>query len=305
MSDREFEFVQVAVNGVELRVLQAGSGAVVVLCHGFPELAFSWRHQVGPLVEAGYRVLAPDMRGYGGSSCPHEVEAYDVLTVGDDLVGLLDAFGAGDAVFVGHDWGASVVWQLALTHPDRVRALVALSVPFVPRAPARPAEILRRRLGDDFYLVWFQQVGPADEALASDVRRTLTTTQELSPTWARQRGERPPRPSWLTEQELAVYVDAFTASGFTGGLNYYRNIDRNWLITEPYAGRVIDQPAMFVAGSDDVVGMFMPTSPMQEWVTDLRVNQVIDGAGHWLQQERPSEVNRLLLDFLSALPTAD
>ena len=165
-----------AVNGIELSVLEQGEGETIVLCHGFPELAFSWRRQIPILAAAGYRVLAPDMRGYGDSSAPAAVSAYDVLTLCDDLCGLLDSVGERSAIFVGHDWGANVVWQLAAIHPERVRAVAGLSVPFVPRAPAPPISILRSQLGEDFYIVWFQEPGVADEVFARDVRRTLTAT---------------------------------------------------------------------------------------------------------------------------------
>jgi pimeloyl-ACP methyl ester carboxylesterase len=294
--------LRLAVNGIELQVLDEGAGPPVVLCHGFPELAYSWRHQVPALVAAGYRVLAPDMRGYGASSRPDAVDDYDVLTLADDLVGLLDAVGEQQAVFVGHDWGAAVVWQLALAHPRRVRALGALSVPFAPRAPAPPLQILRRRLGEDFYMAWFQDPGPADAALARDVRRTLTTTEEWTAAWAASgTDERPPLPTWLSERELAVYVEAFERTGFTGGLNYYRNIDRNWTITAPLDGRQVEQPAFFLTGSDDPVRRFMPTQPMAARVADLRAHVVLEGAGHWIQQERPAEVNARLLRFLAEL----
>src|ERR1700730_12312682 len=175
---------RLAANGIELHLLDEGEGPLVVLCHGFPELAFSWRRQVPALVGAGFRVVAPDLRGYGHSSSPPEVDAYDVVSLCDDLCGLLDALGEEDALFVGHDWGASLVWQLAVLHPARVRAVAGLSVPFVPRAPAAPIPIMRRHLGEDFYIVWFQQPGVADEALARDVRRTLTTSRQWTAAWA-------------------------------------------------------------------------------------------------------------------------
>ena len=296
--------VAIATNEILLSVVSVGRGPLVVLAHGFPELAWSWRHQIPALVAAGYRVLAPDMRGYGRSARPEAVGAYDVLTVGADLIGLLDAVGEEQAVFVGHDWGASVVWQLPRTHPERVRAVAGLSVPFAPRPPAPPLAIMRRRLGEDFYMAWFQQPGPADAALARDVRRTLTTPEELSPAWAQRTDDRPPRPAWLSEQELAVYVEAFERSGFTGGLNYYRNIDRNWELTEALGDARIEVPALFLTGSEDVVRRFMPASGMDGWVTDLRANVVIEGAGHWVQQERPQEVNAALLAFLDGLGEA-
>jgi pimeloyl-ACP methyl ester carboxylesterase len=292
---------RIATNGVELQVLDEGEGPLIVLCHGFPELAYSWRHQLPALAGAGYRVVAPDMRGFGRSSAPPEVEAYDIVTLCADMCGLLDALGEQRAIFVGHDWGANVVWQLAVLHPQRVRALAGLSVPFVPRAPAAPIPIMRRHLGEDFYIVWFQQPGVADEALSRDVRRTLTTHRQWTAQWAEQDGSPPSRPPWLSEQELAVYVEAFERTGFTGGLNWYRNIDRNWELTAAVGERRVEQPALFLTGERDPVRRFMPVEAMRGWVTDLRAEVVIPAAGHWVQQQEPEAVNAALLDFLSDL----
>lgn len=292
---------RVPTNGIELQVVEHGEGPAVVLCHGFPELGYSWRHQVPALAEAGYRVLVPDMRGYGGSSRPARIEDYDVLTLCGDLVGLLDESGLDDAVFVGHDWGASVVWQLALAHPDRVRAVAGLSVPPTRRSPVPPVQILRKRLGDDFYMCWFQEPGEADAVLAADVRRAVTT-DALS----RQEADAEPvavtagRPWWGAE-DLEHYVAAFEETGFTGGLNYYRNLDRNWELTEHLEGQRITQPAMYLAGSEDPVAMFTPTTWLEKLCTDLRRIDVLPGAGHWIQQERPDEVTAALLDFLHGL----
>lgn len=291
----------IAANGIELNVLDEGNGPLIVLCHGFPELAFSWRHQVPELTAAGYRVLAPDMRGFGRSSAPHDVEAYDVVSLCGDLCGLLDALEEEAAIFIGHDWGASLAWQLAVMHPERVRAVAGLSVPFVPRAPAPPIPIMRRHLGEDFYIVWFQQPGVADTALARDVRRTLTTHRQWTARWADEDGPPPERPPWLSERELDVYVEAFERTGFTGGLNWYRNIDRNWELTEAFAERRVEQPALFLTGERDPVRRFMPAEAMRGWVTDLRRAVVVPGAGHWVQQEEPEAVNAALLEFLGGL----
>ncbi len=291
----------IAVNGIELNVVDEGDGPLVVLCHGFPELAFSWRHQIPALVRAGYRVLAPDMRGFGASSAPPQIEAYDVATLCGDICGLLDAVGEQSAILVGHDWGANVTWQLAVLHPERVRAVAGLSVPFVARAPAAPIPIMRRHLGEDFYIVWFQQPGVADAALASDVRRTLTTSRQWTAEWASEDGARREPPPWMSEQELDVYVQAFERTGFTGGLNWYRNIDRNWELTEQVADRRIDQPALFLTGELDPVRRFMPAEAMHGWVTDLRAEIVVPGAGHWVQQQAPEAVNAALLEFLSTI----
>jgi pimeloyl-ACP methyl ester carboxylesterase len=292
---------RIECNGIELSVLDGGEGPAVVLCHGFPELAYSWRHQIPALIDAGYRVLAPDMRGYGATSAPPQIEAYNMLELCADMSGLLDQLDESSAVFVGHDWGAAVVWHLAALHPERVRAVVGMSVPFVPRAPAPPIPIMREHLGEDFYMVWFQQPGVADEALSRDVRRTLTTSRVWTSQWAEEDSAEPQRPEWLTEEELDVYIDAFTRTGFTGGLNWYRNIDRNWELMAPYAERKVEQPAMFLTGELDPVRTFMPAEAMQGLVTDLRVNAVLPGVGHWVQQQAPAQVNETLLRFLAAL----
>jgi pimeloyl-ACP methyl ester carboxylesterase len=292
---------RLAVNGIELNVIEEGEGPLVVLCHGFPELAYSWRHQIPALAQAGYRVLAPDMRGFGKSSVPSEVEAYDVISLCGDLCGLLDTVGEEQAIFVGHDWGASLVWQLAWMQPERVQAVAGLSVPFIPRAPAPPIPIMRTHLGEDFYIVWFQEPGVADEALSRDVCRTLTTSRQWTAQWAEEEGSRTHRAEWLSEQDLGFYVESFERTGFTGGLNWYRNIDRNWELTEPYESRKIEQPAMFLTGELDPVRRFMPVEAMDGWVTDLRARIVVPDAGHWVQQQAPETVNEALLDFLGGL----
>jgi epoxide hydrolase A/B len=292
---------RLAVNGIKLHVLDEGRGPLVVLCHGFPELAFSWRRQVPALTTAGFRVVAPDLRGYGDSSAPAEVGAYDVVSLCGDLCGMLDALGEPSAVFIGHDWGANLAWQLSVLHPKRVRAVAGLSVPFVPRAPAPPLPIMRSHLGEDFYIVWFQQPGVADVALARDVRRTLTTSRQWTARWAEEDGPPSRRPAWLSEQELAVYVEAFERTGFTGGLNWYRNIDRNWELTAEVAEQRVEQPALFLTGERDPVRSFMPAEAMRGWVTDLRAEVVVPRAGHWVQQEEPEAVNAALLRFLRAV----
>jgi pimeloyl-ACP methyl ester carboxylesterase len=295
--DATVEHRQLRVNGIELHVAELGSGPPVVLCHGFPELWYSWRYQLPALAAAGYRALAPDLRGYGRSSIPADLEAYDLPSVCEDMLGLLDDLGEERAVFIGHDWGASVVWQLALAHPTRVSAVVGMSVPFMPRPPDPPVGLLRDALGEDFYIVWFQTPGVADSALERDARRTLTTREQWTAQWSRER-EEPTRPPWLTEEDLRVYVESFERTGFIGGLNYYRNIDRTWWLTAHLAEHRIEQPALFLTGSRDPVRRFMPAEIMNGWVTDLRASVVIEGAGHWVQQERSSEVNAALLRFL-------
>lgn len=291
----------VAANGIELSVLDEGEGPAVVLCHGFPELALSWRNQIPALVAAGYRVLAPDMRGFGRSSQPAAVDAYDIDTLGRDIVGLLDAVGEQRAAIVGHDWGATVAWHVALAHPDRTRAVVGMSIPPVRRADAPPISLMRQRFGEDFYMVWFQQAGPPEEALAANVARALTAEEEWDAAWA-AREEPVRRPPWLSEQELDRWVAELRRTGFAGGLNYYRNIDRNWRLTERLEGTRIEAPALFLTGSQDMVRRFMPARNLERLLGDLRGSVVLEGAGHWVQQQRPAEVNEALLEFLAGLP---
>jgi pimeloyl-ACP methyl ester carboxylesterase len=295
----------VATNGIKLNVVDEGDGPLVVLCHGFPELAFSWRWQVPALVAAGYRVLAPDMRGYGLSSVPVALEDYDIVALCEDMCGLLDAFGERSAVFVGHDWGAIVVWQLAVLHPERVAAVAGLSVPFLPRTPDPPIQTFRKLQGEDFYIVWFQQPGVADAAMAHDVRATLLLTltrfKPRTSEWAEDEDAAPRLPSWMSEGEFAVYVEAFERTGFTGGLNWYRNFDRNWELTKSVADRRVEQPAMFLTGELDPVRQFTSAEGMTGWVSDLRSSIVVPSAGHWVQQQEPEAVNAALLGFLSGL----
>ena len=284
----------VETNGVQLRVIEAGErGApVIVLAHGFPELAYSWRHQIPVLAEAGYHVLAPDQRGYGGSSRPEAVEDYDIHALTGDLVALLDDVGAERAVFIGHDWGAMVVWQAALLHRQRVRAVAGLSVPPIPRARSRPTERWREKFGDDFYMLRFQQPGVADAEMAADVTATM------SGMFAGLLGGPSSLPDWISPAEFERYVTEFSRTGFTGALNWYRNYDRNWESTPQLADARITVPALFVGGTADPIAPTMNPARAREVVAGPYIAQFIEGAGHWVQQERPDEVNRLLLEFL-------
>jgi pimeloyl-ACP methyl ester carboxylesterase len=290
----------VRVNGINLELAEYGpvDGPLVVLLHGFPELGYSWRHQIEPLASAGYRLLVPDLRGFGGSDAPAEIEAYAIDVLAGDVLGLLDHARAEHGTLIGHDWGADVAWKTAWLHPERIRAVAGLSVPFAPRAPAPPLELMRANLGDDFYIVWFQEPGVAEVVLERDVRRTIATSRVWNAAWAEE-DEDPAVPPFLTEGELAVYVDTYTRTGFRGGLNYYRNIDRNWERTAAIADRRITQPALFLTGERDPVRHFMPAAIMDGWVTDLRVDEVVPGAGHWLQQQAPADINAYLLRWLA------
>ena len=311
----------IETNGVRLRTVEAGEpGApVVVLAHGFPELAYSWRHQIPVLAAAGYHVLAPDQRGYGGSSRPDDVAAYNVADLSADVIGLLDNVGAERAVLIGHDWGAPVVWGSAQLHPDRVTAVVGLSVPPVPRAQIPPTQAFRMLFGDNFfYMLYFQEPGVADAELAADPAKTLRrmigglrasgdpadAVRMIAPGsegFIERLPEPDGLPSWISADELDHYVAEFTRTGFTGGLNWYRNMDRNWeLLADPPAA-TISVPALFVAGTDDPVGAFMRRDRTAELVTGPYSEVMIEGAGHWLQQECPDQVNKVVLDFLSGL----
>lgn len=298
MADSPFTERQVALGDVSLHVVEAGAGRPVVLCHGFPELAHSWRCQLPALMDAGYHALAPDMRGFGQSSIPPAVEDYAVDRVSGDLIGLLDELGEERALFVGHDWGAVVVWHLARAHPERVAALACMSVPFIPPAPMPPLAALRQALGENFYIVWFQRPGVADAALAADVRRTLMTRRLWSPAWARA-DEEVERPAWWSEDDERFYVKSFTRTGFTGGLNYYRNLDRNWELARALGERRVEQPALFLAGERDQVLQWAPPQTMDGWVSDLRDTVILSGAAHWVQQERPQDVNDALVRFIA------
>jgi pimeloyl-ACP methyl ester carboxylesterase len=290
----------VEVNGIRLSVVEHGpaDGPVVVLLHGFPELGYSWRHQVAPLAAAGYRLLVPDLRGFGESDAPAAVEEYAIDVLARDVIGLLDHAGVPQGTVIGHDWGADLAWKTAWLYPDRVRAVAGLSVPFVPRAPAPPLGLMRKHFGRDFFMVWFQEPGVAEAALERDVRRTLTTPRVWDAAWAADRDEQPRTPPFLTEADVQVYIDAYTRTGFRGGLNYYRNLDRNWERTAAVTDRRITQPALFLTGERDPVRRFMPAAAMNGWVTDLRVNEVIPDAGHWLQQHAPAPVTEHLLRWL-------
>ncbi|WP_206428681.1 alpha/beta fold hydrolase [Mycolicibacterium stellerae] len=284
----------VETNGVRLRVIEAGErGApVIVLAHGFPELAYSWRHQIPVLADAGYHVLAPDQRGYGGSSRPDAVEDYDIHALTGDLVGLLADVGAEQAIFVGHDWGALVVWQAALLHPQRVRAVAGLSVPPIPRARSRPTERWRQKFGDDFYMLRFQEPGLADAEMAADVATTMRGM------FAGLGAGDAPLPDWISADEFDYYVSEFSRTGFTGGLNWYRNYDRNWESTPQLACAQIAVPALFVGGTADPIGPTMNPAHAREVAAGPYTEQWVEGAGHWVQQERPDEVNRILLGFI-------
>jgi pimeloyl-ACP methyl ester carboxylesterase len=315
-------FQSIATNGIRLRCVVEGDGPLAVLVHGWPESWYSWRHQIRPLVEAGYRVVVPDVRGYGGSDKPAAIEAYDMASLIGDVLGLIDHFGQAQAVLVGHDWGAPVVWNTTALHPGRVRAVAALSVPYSPRGKVSSIELWRRLYaGRFFYQLYFQAPGVAEAEFEADVRTTLRKLY-FAGSGDYERGmfradqastsrmldalpDPPAFPAWLTDEDLDYFVGEFERSGFRGPLNRYRNQQRDWEMLTGLEGARITRPACFIAGSRDGVLRFVPNvdlvENMKRWTDDLRVCEVIEGAGHWIQQERPGQVNALLLEFLASL----
>jgi pimeloyl-ACP methyl ester carboxylesterase len=302
-----------------MHVAEAGEGPLVVLLHGFPESWYSWRHQLTALAEAGFHAVAPDQRGYGDTDAPDKIDRYTMLNLVGDVIGLVDTLGADTFVVVGHDWGAPVAWHTAQFRPDRVRGVAALSVPFRPRGSRKPTEVMRAAMGEGFYMVYFQQPGVADAELNADPRRTLRMLLYSASGDAAQRSPIVPAgggfldflqdpdalPAWLTEDDLDTFVGDYVKAGFTGGLNWYRNLDRNWALTAPWHRAPVTPPALYVAGELDLVVNLPGTREylpaMVEQVPNLRPIQLLPGCGHWTQQERPAEVNAALLEFLASL----
>jgi pimeloyl-ACP methyl ester carboxylesterase len=308
------------VNGLRMQVTTAGNGPLVLLCHGFPELSHSWRHQVAALAAAGCSVAAPDMRGYGGTEAPAEIEQYTLLHLVGDMVDLVRVLGQTQAVVVGHDWGAAVAWHCALLRPDLFRAVAGLSVPYAPPGKVDLITALEKAGIHDFYMQYFQAPGVAEAELDADpaasIRRIHWSGSGDAParsTFGRLGGggllantsEPPQLPGWLSAADLEVYAAAFRASGFRGGLNWYRNLRRNTALLSPWRGQPIRQPSLFIAGTRDDVLKF-PASQAQidaypRTLPGLRGCHLIDGAGHWIQRERADAVNALLIEFLRGL----
>ncbi|MEO1451908.1 MAG: alpha/beta hydrolase [Bacteroidota bacterium] len=297
---------RVSVNGIELEVFEAGqanAGKPIVLCHGWPEHAFSWRYQVPVLVEAGYHVIIPNQRGYGNSSRPTEVTDYDIAHLTGDLVALLNHYGYADATFVGHDWGANIVWSLALLHPDRVNGIIALALPYQLRGEKPWIEFMEEVFGSDHYFVHFnRQPGVADAILDAHARRFLHNLfrKKLPPT--------PPEPGMMMinlaraaaalgepvmqDEELAVFISSFESTGFTGSINWYRNLDRNWHLLAN-ANPVIQHPALMIYGNRDAIPKFEGLAAFVPKVEEISLD-----CGHWIQQELPKETNQAILSWL-------
>ena len=334
----EFVHKFVRTNGIRMHLVEAGAGYPVVFCHGFPELWYSWRHQMKALAEAGFRAIAPDQRGYGETDCPQAVESYQVRELVADIVGMLDALEIRKCAIVGHDWGGFVIWHTAMRAPERIARVVALNTPFMPRwlpstpgspehprevwvtsrqpAPMRPTEMARQSAAGNFhYVLYFQQPGVAEAELERDVRRALSgffadprpipLNRQPPGVFARAVGgpldrfvaER--QGAYLSDAELEVYVKAFERTGFRGGLNWYRNVDRNWEESANIVERV-EQPSLMITAELDPVLWPEQTLGMERWVPNLKRVQIA-GSGHWTQQEKPAEVNAALLEFLSGL----
>jgi epoxide hydrolase A/B len=309
----------IETNGINMHYVEQGEGPLVVLCHGFPESWYSWRHQIPALAEAGYHVVVPDQRGYGKTTQPEEIDQYTQFHLVGDIVGLLDGLGEEQAVIVGHDWGAPVAWNSALLRPDRFRAVAALSVPFGAfNGQVSPLEGMKMMAGENFfYILYFQTPGVAEHELYKDVRRTMRMLlYSASGDSQREAGlgsQAPKRsgfldqmtdpdelPPWLTEEDLDVFTAEFEEAGFFGGLNWYRNIDRTWRLMGAYAGSKVQQPALFVSGTRDLAQPPM-IEAMKAGVPNLREIVWLEDCGHWTQQERPNEVNEALIGFLDSL----
>jgi len=305
-------------------VLEAGTGPLVLFIHGFPELGISWRAQVEALAEAGYHAVAPDMRGYGATDKPEDAADYSILHLVGDMVALVRALGRTQCVVVGHDWGAPVAWHCALLRPDMFRAVAGLSVPFQPRRPGGPptpamAAISKRAGLGELYMSQFQ----ADDAhtifevdVAAGLRKGFYAYDGATPAERQSTGFIAPGqtfisevpddatlPPWMRPDHFAEYVRAFEAGGFKGPLDWYRCLDLNWSLTAFIQGQPIRQPAFFMVGERDPVRHYtgQHEAGLAEWITDLRGSVVVPGAGHWLQQERPTAVSGILLDFLAGV----
>ncbi|MFI6151381.1 alpha/beta fold hydrolase [Kitasatospora sp. NPDC051170] len=310
-----------------LHLVEQGTGPLVVLVHGFPESWYSWRHQLPALAAAGYRAVALDVRGYGHSSKPTAMDEYRMLALVEDNLALVHALGEETAVIIGHDWGANIAATSALLHPEVFRAVGLLSVPYAPPGGPRPTDVFAHMGGDqEFYVSYFQEPGRAEAEIEPDVRGwlagfyaalsadTMPTQSEPDPHFVNRTGgqlrDRFPDgrlPSWLTEADLDVYAGEFERTGMTGALNRYRSMDRDWKDLTPYNGAPITQPSLFIGGSLDASTTWMADAidAYPTTLPGLVSSHILDGCGHWLQQERPDDVNQLLIGWLDALaPTA-
>jgi pimeloyl-ACP methyl ester carboxylesterase len=313
----------VAVNGVRIHVAEQGDGPLVVLVHGFPESWYSWRHQLPALAGGGYRAAAIDVRGYGRSSKPATIDGYRMLAHVADNLGVVAALGEQSAVIVGHDWGSPIAATSALLRPDVFRAVALLSVPYSTGSPTRPTEAFGRMGGDEeFYISYFQEPGRAEAEIEEDVRSWLLGFYVAAsgdapwpppagsiatvPDGGRLRDRFPgaeTMPAWMTEEDLDVYAGEFERSGFTGALNRYRNVDRDWADLAVWARQPITVPSLFIGGERDgpTIWGAGAIARFGESLPDLRGSHILPGCGHWVQQERAAEVNDLLLEFVRSV----
>jgi pimeloyl-ACP methyl ester carboxylesterase len=314
----------IETNGIRMHIAQQGEGPLVLLCHGFPESWYSWRNQLRALADARFRAVAPDMRGYGQTDAPAEIEKYTLLHLVGDMVGVLDALGAETAAIAGHDWGAPVAWHAAQMRPDLFRGVIGLSVPFRPRGTSPPTAKMPQN-EEALFQLYFQAPGVAEAELERDPHLTIRAMLfGGSGEGSRLRGPNdavgmvprkhgflrgltspPPLPPWLTQADVDFYVDEFSRTGFRGGLNWYRNIDRSWELLAPFAGLNVNVPALYVGGDRDLVmyfpGMDRLLPNLSKFVPKLRKTIVLPGCGHWTQQEQPAEVNAAMIEFLRGL----
>ncbi len=303
---------------ITLSVHQAGSGPAVMLCHGFPELAYSWRHQIGALAEAGFRAIAPDQRGYGASDRPEAISDYDIHHLCGDMVGLLDALEIEKAVFCGHDWGGFVVWAMPILHPERTAGVIGVNTPYSHRPPEPPTAVMRKMVGgrdEKMYILWFQEPGVADPVLAATTRAVFEKLMrggvepakalavfssgagfDMNP-FRRIRELEPLGEPIMADAELEVFIATFEKTGFTGGVNWYRNFDRNWATAPEIGTEKIEVPSLMVTAEWDPVLRPEMAAGMPSLVTDLET-AMIGKCGHWTQQEKPDQLNRILLDWL-------
>jgi pimeloyl-ACP methyl ester carboxylesterase len=310
----------VAAGGLQMHIAEAGTGPLVLLLHGFPECWYSWRHQLTALAGAGYHAVAPDQRGYCRTGGPADPGAYTILHLTGDVIALLDALGEERAVVAGHDWGAPVAWHTALLRPDRVRGVIGLSVPYQPRGSRPPLATLRSVAGDGFYMIYFQQPGVAEAELSRDLRQTFTRVlygvsgdaPPVVPVVPPGGGfldifAEPPAdadlPAWLASDDIAAFVAEYADADFTGPLNWYRNLDRNWELTAAWHHTPIAVPALFVAGERELVLLRTREAlpRLRDYAPQLREPVLLSGCGHWTQQERPGDVSKAMISFLSEL----
>jgi pimeloyl-ACP methyl ester carboxylesterase len=316
----DFKHQFVETNGIRMHFAEAGSGFPVLFCHGFPESWYSWRHQLEALASQGFRAIAPDMRGYGQTDKPEAIDRYSIFHLTGDMVGLLDALGIGRAAIVGHDWGAPVAWNCALFRPDRFPFLTTLSVPFRPRSPVRPTSVMPKTNTDQFYQLYFQEPGLAEAEFEGDVERAIRlllygASGDASPDeggkramvpiggrWLAARKLPEVLPGWLSDADVRFYTAEFERSGFRGGLNWYRNMDRNWELMAAWKDAKIQVPALYMVGDRDLVyrfpGMEALIANLKSFVPQLDRTVLLEGCGHWTQQERAADVSAEIIRFL-------